>query len=369
MSRPPLTPLAASLPDTVPFVSPEAHERQLGRAFGARIGANESVFGPSPMAIDAMARELPEAWKYPDNQSHDLRSALAAHHGVPVESVAVGVGIDGLLGSLVRLTVAQGDPVVTSRGAYPTFNYHVTGFGGVLHSCDFRDDHEDIDALLSLAAETQAKLVYLSNPDNPMGSWHGAERVAAMIDALPHDSLLVLDEAYHECSDEDLSPPIDPQDRRVIRMRTFSKAYGLAGIRVGYAIGHPDLIGAFNKVRDHFGISRVSQAGALAALADQTYLREVTARIAESRAEIGRIARENGGDALPSATNFVAVDLGCDGAFTGAVLEHCHGEGVFVRMPGVAPLDRCLRISCGGPDEMTLLAEVLPRALKAARAN
>ncbi len=124
---------------------------------------------------------------YGDPESHDLRQALAAHHGVPLEAIMVGEGIDGLLGYLVRLMVGPDDVVVTSAGgAYPTFNYHVAGFGGRLETVPYGGgDHEDPDALLARAAETGAKLVYLANPDNPMGSWHAASRVQAMIDALP----------------------------------------------------------------------------------------------------------------------------------------------------------------------------------------
>ncbi|CAM4331571.1 pyridoxal phosphate-dependent aminotransferase [Palleronia rufa] len=368
MSDPRLTPLAASLPASVPFVGPETHERRMGRRFDARIGANESTFGPSPRAVEAMAEAAREAWKYPDAESFDLRQALSEHHGVPFDSIVIGAGIDGLLGSLVRLTVGPGDRVVTSRGAYPTFNYHVAGYGGEIATCDYRDDHEDPDALVALARQTGAKLIYLSNPDNPMGTWHEAGRVARMIAAVPGGCLLVLDEAYAECSDQDTAPAMDPSDRRVIRLRTFSKAYGLAGARMGYAIGHPDLIAAFERVRNHFGLSRVSQAGALAALRDRDYLSLIRGRIAESRARIAAIGQDHGFAAVPSAANFVALDMERDGAFSAAVVASMGRRGVFVRKPAVAPLDRCLRVSCGGEAEMALFAAALPQALDDARA-
>ena len=367
MSDPRLTPLAASLPATVPFVGPETQERAAGVAFRARLGANESTFGPSPNAVAAMQRAAADAWMYPDPESHDLRHALAAHVGVGMENIVIGAGIDGLLGSLVRLTVAPGDPVVTSAGAYPTFAYHVTGYGGMLHRVPYRDDHEDPDALIAAAHKTGARLIYLSNPDNPMGTWHPVKRIARMIEDLPEGCLLILDEAYLECSDADTSPPIDSSDPRVIRMRTFSKAYGLAGCRVGYAIGDAALIGAFGRVRNHFGLSRISQAGALAALADQPYLRDVQSRIAAARDRIAAIGAENGLTALPSATNFVALDLGGDGARTRAVLNALTEARVFTRMPGVAPLDRCLRVSCGTPEDLDILAEALPHALNQGR--
>jgi histidinol-phosphate/aromatic aminotransferase/cobyric acid decarboxylase-like protein len=184
-----------------------------------------------------MAEAASEVWKYGDPESHDLRHALAAHHGVGPENVMVGEGIDGLLGYLVRLLVGPGDAVVTSDGAYPTFNYHVAGFGGVLHKVPYSGDHEDPEALVARATEVGAKLIYLANPDNPMGTWHDAATIRAAIDGVPEGAVLVLDEAYVDFAPEGTAPPLDPADPRVIRMRTFSKAYGMAGARVGYAWG------------------------------------------------------------------------------------------------------------------------------------
>ena len=360
-------PIPASLPATVPFVGPETLQRQMGRVFDARLGANENGFGPSPRAIAAMQDEAAHSWQYGDPTSHDLIRDLAAHHGVAAENIVVGEGIDGLLGLLVRLMIAPGDAVVTSEGAYPTFNFHVAGFGGVLHKVPYRDDAEDPQALVTLAQATGARLVYLANPDNPMGSWHKGDVIVRMLDQLPADSLLVLDEAYAEFAPADAIAAIAANDPRVIRMRTFSKAYGLAGARIGYAIGHPDLISGFDRVRNHFGVNRIAQAGARAALADQDWLAHVQREVIASRARIAAIAERNGMVALPSATNFVAVDTGRDGAFAAALVKALQTHGVFVRMPGVAPQNRCIRISCAPEAEMAILDDRLPKALAALR--
>jgi len=369
MTGPRLTPLAASLPASVPFVGPEEQERARGAPFAARLGANESLFGPSPAAIEAMRAEAAEVWKYGDPKSHELREALARHMDVAPENVLVGEGIDGLLGNLVRLLVAPGDAVVTSDGAYPTFNYHVTGFGGVLHKVPYRDDAEDLPALLEKAREVGAKLVYFANPDNPMGTWLAGAEVEAALDALPDDCLLCLDEAYVEFVPDGIAPRIAAGDPRVIRMRTFSKAYGMAGARIGYAVAEAGLIAAFDRVRNHFGMNRMAQAGALAALHDNAWLAHVQDEVARSRDAITAIAAENGLRALPSAANFVAVDCGGDGAFARAVLSALVDRGVFVRMPFVAPQDRCIRISCGPAPEMAVLGGMLPQALAEAREN
>lgn len=366
---PRLTPLAASLPPTVPFVGPETLERERGAPFRARLGANESVFGPSPRAVAAMQAEAPQTWKYGDSTSFELRNALAAHHGIAPAHITVGEGIDGLLGNLVRLVVDRGTPVVTSAGAYPTFNYHVDGFGGALHKVAYTADHQDPEHLIAKAREVDARLVYFCNPDNPMGTWHDAGTVARMINALPEGALLILDEAYCDFAPEGAIPPLVPADERVIRMRTFSKAHGLAGARVGYAIGPERLIAAFERVRNHFGMTRISQAGAMAALADTDWLARVQARVAEGRERLAEIARKQGLSALPSATNFVAIDCGRDGGYARAVLKGLESRGVFVRMPGVAPLDRCIRVSCGTTEDLDIFEQAFAETLAALNAD
>ncbi|KNX43275.1 Histidinol-phosphate aminotransferase [Roseovarius tolerans] len=367
MTGPRYTSLVESLPANVPFVGPEEQERARGAPFAARLGANESLFGPSPKALAAIRAEAEEVWKYGDPTSHDLRAALADHMGVAVENVLVGEGIDGLLGNLVRLLVAPGDAVVTSDGAYPTFNYHVAGFGGALQKVPYRDDREDLGALISRAREVDAKLIYYANPDNPMGTCARGADVLAALDDLPEGCLLCLDEAYVEFAPEGTAAEVPADDPRVIRMRTFSKAYGMAGARIGYAVAAADLIKSFDKIRNHFGMNRMAQAGALAALHDADWLAHVQAEVARARDEIARIAGENGLRAIPSATNFVAVDCGRDGDFARAVLAALVARGVFVRMPFVIPQDRCIRISCGRADDLAVLAKALPEALAEAR--
>ncbi|PCJ05250.1 MAG: histidinol-phosphate aminotransferase [Rhodobacteraceae bacterium] len=368
MTDPRYTPLALSLPSTVPFVGPETQERARGARFSARLGANENVFGPSPKAIAAMQAATADIWMYGDPENHDLRQALAAHHGVTPDNIMVGEGIDGLLGYLVRLLISPGDTVVTSLGAYPTFNYHVSGFGGTIHTVPYVDDHEDPASLFAKAAEVGAKIVYLANPDNPMGSWHRGEDIVAAMEHLPKGCLLLLDEAYVECAPKGTAAPVDADDPRVIRMRTFSKAYGMAGARVGYALAAPGLILAFNKVRNHFGMNRAAQAGALAALQDQHWLAHVLDQISIARSRITEIATANGLTALPSATNFVALDCKSDGVFAKRVLEALSRQGIFMRMPYADPQNRCIRISCGPQNDLDAFAAALPLALRSAQA-
>ena len=364
---PSFTPIIEKLPSTVPFVGPEALERRNGAQITARIGANESVFGPSPKAIAAMQAAASESWMYGDPEHHDLKTAIARSLGVGPENIACGGGIDGLLGLVVRLFISPGDTVATSLGAYPTFNFHVAAAGGRLVTTPYVNDREDPQSLLGLARAEKAKLLYFANPDNPMGSHWPAADVDRLIAATPDDCLLLLDEAYVEFAPDGTAPRMDTARRNLLRFRTFSKAHGMAGIRVGYVIGEAHLIAAFDKIRNHFGISRISQAGAIAALADTAWIAHVRTEVAASRQRLPAIAAANGLTALPSATNFVTIDCGRDGAFARAIVDGLLTHGIFIRMPGVAPLNRCIRISCGGAEEMQALEAALPRVLATLR--
>jgi histidinol-phosphate aminotransferase len=368
MKLPSLTPLAASLPASVPFVGPETLERQRGRGFLARIGANESAFGPSPSVIATMRQAAGDVWKYADPENHDLKAAFAAHLGVSARNVNVGGGIDGLLGLAVRLYAQPGDKVLSSLGAYPTFNYHVHGFGAELITVPYRDDHEDLDALLAAAKRERPKLVYLANPDNPMGTWHKAEAVAAFAAALPSECMLILDEAYCETAPAGTVPQIDVNTPNVLRFRTLSKAYGLAGARIACVFGAAEAVQAFNKVRNHFGMNRISQAAGIAALKDQAYIEQVINSIAQSRDRIAAIAHANGLKPIPSATNFVTIDCARDAAFAKRVLDGLIERDIFVRKPATPVLDRCIRVSCGPKSFMDLFESALPAALTAADA-
>jgi len=364
---PPFAPIPAALPATVPFVGPERLERDRGRPFAARLGANESGFGPSPAAVAAMAAAAGEAWMYGDPECHALKAALAAGLGVAPTTLAIGEGIDGLLGVAARLFLAPGRVAVMPRGGYPTFAYHVAGVGARLETVPYRDDATDLDALAAAARRAGASVVYVANPDNPMGAVLPADRIAAFRAALPPGCLLLLDEAYAEFAPADMRPPRDG-DAAVIRLRTFSKAMGLAGLRVGYAVTAPAVAAGFDRLRNHFGVGRVAQAGALAAWADAAWLARVVADTAAARDRLARIGAAHGLRALPSATNFVALDCGRDGAFARAVMAALAERGVFVRMPGVAPLDRCIRVTAGPAPALDAFEAALPAALRAAAA-
>lgn len=351
------TPLVRDLPQTIPFVGPEAIERAGGRALDLRLGANESLFGPSPRAKEAMRAAVEEVALYGDPENFELRAALGALHGVSEHNIVAGAGIDDLLGLVVRAVLAPGDAAVMSLGAYPTFSFHVIGFGGRLERVPYRDDRNDLDALADAATRTRARLAFLANPDNPTGTWHTAPDLLAFADRLAPDCMLVLDEAYADFAPPEAIPPIRVDRQNVLRFRTFSKAHGMAGARVGYAIGHEATIAAFEKIRLHFGVNRVAQAGALASLADAGYVQAVAAAVAEGRRDYEDLARRLGLATLPSATNFVTIDVGGRDRAR-ALLAALAQRGVFVRMPGAPPLDRCIRVTVGTPPQRAAFARI-----------
>jgi histidinol-phosphate aminotransferase len=348
------TPLVRSLPDTAPFIGPEALERAQGRPFDLRLGANESVFGPSPRAQEAMRAAVAQAQWYADPECWETRTALAARTGVSVEHIGVGAGIDDLLGQVARLYVAAGSQVVASLGSYPTFAFHAAGLGGVIERVAYRDDRNDLEALAEAARRTQATLVFLANPDNPSGSYYTGDEIAAFLAALPEQTTLLLDEAYSEFAPADALTTMSADDPRLIRFRTFSKAYGMAGMRIGYVIAAAATIRALDKVRLHFG---VNIAGAQAALADRAYLASVVAEVVRGRVEYVALARDCGLTALPSATNFVLFDVGGVERARATVAALAQA-GAFIRMPGAPPLDRCIRITVGDADARAAFSRI-----------
>lgn len=357
-----ITPVFSSvvsrLPASTPFVAPEALERELGVGLRLRLGANESAFGVSPRAVQAMCEAVAQTNWYGDPESLELRLALAAHTGVAIENLVVGNGIDGLLGYVVRAFVDIGSPVVTSLGTYPTFNYHVAAFGGHLHRVPYHNDRIDLQGLLESVSKTSARLVYIANPDNPSGTWHSHDDLAHFVSDLPSECVVVLDEAYHEFAPEGSALPLDVQSANVIRLRTFSKAHGMAGARVGYAIANEDVISAFGKFRNQFEVSRVSQAGALASLADTDFVRGVIRTVEEGRRDYELLAESMGCPFIPSATNFVCFDVGGPDRAR-AIVAALSERGVFIRMPGAPPLNRCIRVTVGTDIQRAEFAGIL----------
>jgi histidinol-phosphate aminotransferase len=347
-----------------PFIGPEQLMRESGRGSLVRLGANESAFGPSPRALEAMSRELERIAWYGDPESYELREALARKHGVRVEEVLVGAGIDDVMGLVVRAFVAPGGAALTTHGSYPTFNYHVHGYGGRLVFAHYRlDGTIDLDELVRVAREQKPSVVYLANPDNPSGTFVHKDQMRRLYEALPEDAVFLLDEAYADIVDEDHLLPVHVEDR-LIRTRTFSKAYGMAGARIGYAVASERVLQILQNIRLHYGVNRNAQIGALESLRDEAFRRNVVAAVEEARADYARIAADLGLRVIPSKTNFVCIDLG-DAARAVAVMNGLLARGVWIRKPGLPPLDRYVRVSAGTPPMRKAFEEAFTAAVGA----
>lgn len=344
MIRP--TPIVGALEASTPFVGPERLMRESGLRELVRLGANESAFGPSPLAMAAMSGELEHTSWYGDLDSYDLRVALAAKHGCGIEQISVGSGIDDVIGLAVRAFVAPGAVAVTSLGSYPTFDYHVRGYGGALERVPYRaDGRADLEGLARRAHDTHAAMVYLANPDNPSGTFYERAEIEHFYNALPHDAVLFLDEAYADFVEETelLGPTFS---ERLIRTRTFSKAYGLAGARIGYAVMTDGGVNTFEKIRLQFGVNRNAQIGALASLRDETFRAFVVAETARGLEEYAAVARAIGTTSLPSRASFICIDMG-DASSAVAMVSALLARGVWIRKPAAPPLDRYIRVSVG----------------------
>jgi histidinol-phosphate aminotransferase len=360
MIRP--TPAVEAIPATTPFVGPEQLMRETGRRELVRLGANESAFGPSPNAVSAMSSELPRLSWYGDPESLDLRDALAAKHACDASQIVVGSGIDDLMGLAVRAFVAPGGAALATLGTYPTFAYHVVGYGGRLIEVPYRGDGTpDCDALVAAARKDAPSIVYLANPDNPSGRFISRDEMVAFYDALPHDTLLLLDEAYADFVDKgDLLPPTF--EDRLVRVRTFSKAYGMAGARIGYALSTRRNVQTFQKIRLHYGVNRNAQVGALASLHDEAFRDYVIAETARAREDYYCLARELGRGYIESRTNFVCIEMDTAQRAT-RVMNELLQHGVWIRKPGAPPLDSYIRVSVGTAGMQVAFARALRAVL------
>jgi len=332
----------------------------------AELGSNENPLGPSPRAIEAMRNALAETFRYPDPRGLALKKALAAHHGVSVERIALGNGSHELLILLAQCFADPQHSIVFSQYGFAVFPIAtaVTGAVALRVPALSRDDAKapfghDLDAMAA-AVRGDTRIVYVANPNNPTGTWFDDAALDRFVARVPRDVLLVVDEAYGEYVDAPgLSSALRLANRHpnVVITRTFSKAYALAGLRVGYLIAHPSVVAVVERLRESFNVNNVALAAAEAALGDAAHLAQAKAWNAAERAWLGDALSSRGYRVLPSQTNFVLVDLGRDAA---PFEKHLFERGVIVRPMGGYGLVDSVRISIGSRAENQRLLDALP---------
>ncbi|RKD84828.1 aminotransferase class I/II-fold pyridoxal phosphate-dependent enzyme [Kushneria marisflavi] len=329
-----------------PFPGRQALERRMGHSLPIQLGSNEGLDMPHQALGEALGTQVAElARAYGDAQAFELRQQLAEQLSTSPEALLVDAGADSLIALTLRALCDTGTTVITSAGTYPTFRYFAEGHGCRLVEVAYRQAPgqlaPDVEALVQAAWLHHSRLVYLANPDNPSGHCLASADIAYLVDNLPPTCHLLLDEAYHEFrADQEDSAPMD----RVVRLRTFSKAHGLAGLRIGYAIASPALLEVMLKVRIHYAVSSVAQAAAMVVLTHIDEVEHHVQAVIKRREQLATQLQVWGADVLPSATNFVAIRMPNAGAAESAQ-QALLADGVIVHRPPHPALADILRIS------------------------
>jgi histidinol-phosphate aminotransferase len=354
-----IRPALAGLVPYEPGKPVEDVQRELGLDRVVKLASNEGPYGPFPAASEAIARAALELNRYPDGGAWRLRHALAEQHGVGFENVTVCAGADAVIGFVCLATLDPGDEAVTGWPSFPSYVLDPLKLGGVPVRVPLRDDRFDLDAVLA-AITSRTKLVFIAAPNNPTGTTNSRAELEAYFARVPPHVLTVVDQAYFEyIEDPDYPDAIEEFSKaghNVLVLRTFSKIFGLAGLRVGYGVGPEDVITAIGKVRRAFDVSSVGQEAALASLAETTEIAHRRAANREAMGMLDGVLRGHGLDPTgPAVANFLFVRVG--DAIT--VYEALLRQGVIVRPLAPFGAPDALRITAGTPEEIAFLERAL----------
>ncbi len=340
----------------------EEVQRELGLERVVKLASNEGPFGPFPEALEAMERAAAELNRYPDGGAYRLRAALAERLDLRFEEVVPGAGSDGLVDCLSQAALEPGDEIVCGWPSFPSYVIDARKFGAVPVTVPLRDGRYDLEAMLD-AVTSRTKMVYVCLPNNPTGTSNSRAELDAYFERVPDDVVTVLDQAYLEyINDPDYPDGIEEylkQGRPVVVLRTFSKIYGLAGLRVGYGLAPAPIVTAIGKVRRAFDITTPAQEAALASLDSPQELDRRRTVNAEGRDQLERILREHGLDPVgPAVGNFVFTEVADDSR---PFFEQLLREGVIVRPTHGFGAPGAVRVTVGTPEEHELLAAALER--------
>ncbi len=340
----------------------EEVERELGLDDVLKLASNENPLGPSPLALQAIREALQGLHRYPDGGCYALRQGLSRRLGVTPEELCFGNGSNELLELVTRAFLGPGDEAVMGHPAFAVYRSVCQAVGAQIREVSLKDFTHDLRGMLK-AVTARTKLVFLGNPNNPTGTCVSPTDLDDFVRALPPDVILVVDEAYREYIPRYLQPDLlryVREGRYLLALRTFSKAYGLAGLRIGYGIGSTEMVELLNRVRQPFNVNALAQKAALAALDDAAHLEE-TLRITEA----GRKSMQSRLDALglvtiPSVTNFILVNVGVEGR---AVADALLRNGVIVRSMEGYSLPTYIRVTVGTPQENSRALQALAKVL------
>jgi histidinol-phosphate aminotransferase len=339
----------------------EELEREYGVVGSIKLASNENPLGPSPKALAALQGVLAQLHRYPDGSCYYLRRALGRKYGVSPEATLVGNGSNELIELIVRTFIRQGDEAVMADQAFVIYRMVVQAHGGKWTCVPLRNFTHDLEAIAD-AITPATRVVFLANPNNPTGTIFFRRQWEDFLRAVRSDVVIVMDEAYAEFVEDPAYPDslsVLQQSRPLIVLRTFSKIYGLAGLRVGYGLARPELVDMMNRVRAPFNVSTIAQLAAVAALDDDEHVNRVRAVNREGMAFLREAFARLGLEVVPSWANFLLVRVG--NALR--VYESLLREGVIVRPVGVYGFPEHVRITIGLPQENERLVETLTRVL------
>jgi histidinol-phosphate aminotransferase len=348
----------------VPGKPIEEVERELGIQ-AIKLASNENPLGPSPLAVEAIRAAASGVDRYPDGSAWYLRERLAERLDVPADHLAFGTGSSELILLASHAHLEQGDEGLTSEATFPVYAAGIHSTGAKLVEVPLAGNAIDLDGI-ARAVTPATRVIYLANPNNPTGSWFSAADFDAFLDRIPEEILVVLDEAYYEYANRpgySRSLDLVREGRNVLVLRTFSKVYGLAGLRLGYGLARPEIIQALDRVRHPFNTSALAQAGALAALDDQEHVRRSLEMNHAGLAQLSRGLEELGVSFLPSVANFILADVGDGKSVSDALLQ----LGVVVRPMAWMGIPQSIRVTVGTAEENRKFLAALAKALSALR--
>ena len=358
------TPGIASLPVYKPGKSADEVRDELGLDRAIKLASNENSLGPSPKVLDALAGGSFDLFRYPDGSGASLKRALADFHGIDPGQITLGNGSNDVLELAARSIVTRDHEVVYSENAFIVYHLATHSIGATPVVIPTRDHRHDLAAILD-AVTGRTRLIFLDNPGNPTGNWIDGDRLRSFLASVPEDVIVVVDEAYYEygaslCAEYPNSIEFLPDFPNLVTTRTFSKAYGLAGLRVGYAVSHPDLADLMNRVRQPFNVNTLALLAAEIALKDQEHLRRCVAMNDEGMLALTAAFAELGLEWFESIANFVSFDLGqpADDVYQ-ALLR----EGVVVRPIAEYGLPDHLRVTIGQEHENAEFIKALGKVL------
>ena len=343
----------------------EEVQRELGLERVIKLASNEGPFGPFPSALEALDRAARDLNRYPDGGAYRLRAAVAERHGVGPGHIALGGGADGVIDTLSQAVLDPGDQIVCGWPSFPSYFIYAKKLAATPVTVPLRNHRYDLDALLA-AITARTKIAYLCLPNNPTGTSNTRDEVTAFLDAVPGHVLTVVDQAYFEYIDDpdypDAIEEYAKEGRRVFVLRTFSKIYGLAGLRIGYGVGPAEVVTAIGKTRRPFDLTTPAQEAALASLDDAGELRRRAELNAEGRGELERALRRGGlVPAEGAVANFLYAEAGDDAR---PLFEGLLREGVIVRPLAGFGAPNAIRVTVGTPEENRLFGEALARVLE-----